>query len=287
MLGARSIRNGYAQFARYRVTIRDLKMAMKENDYTNQVHPLIRDQLKFDDSERSSSQKVEFKQDHLYPRDGNYVSSNAEPVKGYNRPIPLNVELTHYSPIKHAKTHGHKVADIQLRSYTKQNLDFYSDFLLRVAFYLKIPAVGPTPLPNKTEKWTVIKSPFAMAKTKENFQRITHGRIIKLYDANADVVQMLLAAAHKYSIAGVGIRAHIYNKESLSLIENMDTPPVKIAQEGAFSLAMNPSRADVAKAVMEILEDPTFKNLMKKASTEQATEESAAATEEVASKVEA
>lgn len=264
MLGARAVRNGCARFVRQRVTIRELKEAMKDNNYANQVHPLIRDQVAQQQPQDSNTKTgaVDLKKEHLYPSDGKFVPSNAEPVKGYDRPVPLNVEMTHYAPIKHPKTHGHKVAEVQLRSYTTQNLDFYSDFLLRVAFYLRIPAVGPTPLANKTEKWTVIKSPFAMAKAKENFQRITHRRVIKLYDANPDVVQVFLAAAHKYSIGGVGIRAHVFSKESLSLIENMDTPPLKLAQEGAFSLAMNPSRADVAKAVMEILEDPKFKNLM-------------------------
>ncbi|ANB10980.1 mitochondrial 37S ribosomal protein RSM10 [Sugiyamaella lignohabitans] len=223
-----------------------------------------------DDTESYSSE-------HLYPKEGEYVQSSTEEAYGTGRPVPINVELNHYAPIKHKLTHGHRVADVHLRSFTTQNLDFYADFLLRVAFYLRIPVKGVTPLPNKTEKWTVIRSPFAHAKSKENFQRITHKRLIQLYDANPEVVQVFLATAREYSIGGVGVKATLYHKEGLGVIDKLDLP-----ETGAESSSLNPlslenvdlgsADSEVARAVLDILEDPVFKPLMDEAKPTQKAE---------------
>lgn len=200
---------------------------------------------------------------HQYPAPNTYVESDIEPSKATGRPVPINVALNSFAPIRHELTHGHKVAEVYLSSFTTQNLDFYCDFLLRSAFYLKIPVRSVSKLPNKIKRWTVIKSPFAHAKSKENFERITHRRVLKLYDANPDIVQIFLATARKYCISGVGIKATLFNQESLEMIENLDSPSLD-ASSPLSTENVNLSGADqeVAQAVLDILKEPQFKDLM-------------------------
>lgn len=197
----------------------------------------------------------------IYPSAGRYVQSSDEPALSTHRPIPLNVMLTRYAPLKHPLKYGDLVGEIRLASFTTKDLEFFSDFILRAAFYLGIPAKGPTPLPRKVKRWTVIRSPFVMAKTKQNFERITYRRQIKLYDANPETIQILLSVANKHSIAGVGSKATLYTHENLEMIENMDVP---IRNERENPLAVNKvdlealGSGDVAQAVIELLKDPRF-----------------------------
>jgi small subunit ribosomal protein S10 len=218
---------------------------------------------------RSSGEYVDdtenYRQSDMYPSEGSYVQSSARIAPGTGRPVPINVQMNNFAPFKHKISHGVKVADVHLRSYTTQNLDFYGDFLLRVAFYLKIPVKGVSPLPSRTQRWTVIRSPFAHAKSKENFQRITHKRAIQLYDANPEVVQVFLATAREYSITGVGIKAVLYNRESLDVIEKLDSQPTEsVSPLSVENIDLNSADSEVARAVLEILEDPAFKTHMEK-----------------------
>lgn len=202
-----------------------------------------------------------FSENHLYPQPNTFVPSNTAPVAATNRPIPLNVALTDVAVFKHPTTHGNKVAEITLASFmSTKDLDFYSDFLLRAAFYLKIPAKGPTPLPRKYKKWTVIRSPFVQAKSKQNFERVTYRRVIKLYDANPEVVQILLSIANKYPLAGVGVKAVLYTNESIDVVNSMDLPSSFDLEN---PLAINKVHLDaadgeVAQKVLELLKDPRF-----------------------------
>lgn len=197
----------------------------------------------------------------LYPSRGSFVQSNDEPALSTQRPIPLNVMLTRYAPHKHPLKYGDLVGEIRLASFTTKDLEFFSDFILRAAFYLGIPTKGPTPLPRKVKRWTVIRSPFVMAKTKQNFERITYRRQIKLYDANPETIQILLSVASKHAIAGVGTKATLYTHEDLEMIENMDVPR---RNEHENPLAVNKvdieavGSGEVAQAVMELLKDPRF-----------------------------
>lgn len=206
------------------------------------------------------SDERDYKPEHLYPERGTFVQSSTEenPVTG--RPIPLNVELASYAPFKHPCKYGDKVAEITLASFATKDLDFYADFLLRAAFYLKIPARGPTPLPRKIKRWTVIRSPFVLAKYKENFERITYRRLIKLYDANPETVQVLLSVANKYPIGGVGVKANYYTQENLEMVENMDVP-TESDRENPLSLNKIDPRANggaVANVILELLKEPRF-----------------------------
>lgn len=202
-----------------------------------------------------------FPEKHVYPAPNSYVQSNTTPVPATNRPIPLNVALTDVAVMKHPLTHGDKVAEITLASFmSTKDLDFYADFLLRAAFYLKIPAKGPSPLPRKYKKWTVIRSPFVQAKSKQNFERVTYRRVIKLYDANPEVVQILLSIANKYPLAGVGVKASLYTNESAEVVDTMDLPSdFELENPLAINkVDLNAADGEVAQKVLELLKDPRF-----------------------------
>ena len=85
-------------------------------------------------------------------------------------------------------------------------MEFFSDFALRAAYYLGLPAKGPVPLPKLIERWTVPRSNFIFKKSQENFERKTHKRVVKAWDANPEVVDMLVQYLEKHIAPGVGLR---------------------------------------------------------------------------------
>lgn len=209
-------------------------------------------------SQRLVSDSEEYNASHVSPKTGTFVQSDLEPTLGTDRPMPINVLMNRYKPLKHEPSHGNKVAEIQLRSFHTYNLDFFADFVLRAAFYLKIPAKGITPLHSKTERWTVIRSPFVHAKSKENFQRITHRRLITLFDANPEVIEVFLATLKKYSIAGVGVKANLYSQEDINVIDRMEKSGASVGSDANNYVDLNAASPEVAQAVLDILKDPAF-----------------------------
>ncbi|KAK9371113.1 ribosomal protein S10 domain-containing protein [Lipomyces kononenkoae] len=158
-----------------------------------------------------------------------YVASSQTIFPGTERPMPMNVELTHYAPLKLTPTHGQRVCELHLRAYTVDQIEFFADFAMRAAFYLNMPVRGPVYVPKRTERWTIVKSPFAHAKTKVNFERVTHKRLIQVLDAHMDTIETWLGFLRKYELAGVAMKAQLYNHEAIDFDE-LDEPDV-IEQE--------------------------------------------------------
>ncbi|KAI0631594.1 ribosomal protein S10 [Trametes polyzona] len=113
-----------------------------------------------------------------------------------------SVRQPHYLP----KTHGIPVATLHFRSYHPQLLDFFVHFAGHAAAALGIPISKPVHLPTQRRLWTVIRGPFVHKKSQENFERRTHKRVIKAWDAHPDVVDMLVQYLEKHLAAGVGLR---------------------------------------------------------------------------------
>ncbi|QHS72260.1 mitochondrial 37S ribosomal protein uS10m [Saccharomyces paradoxus] len=185
------------------------------------------------------------------------------------RPYPVNVEAVYYSPLKLPIKYGDLVADIQLRSYDNENLDFYSDFILRTGYYLGIPLTGPKPLPTRRERWTVIKSPFVHAKSKENFERHTHKRLIRAWDTNPEVLQLLISYITKHSMAGVGMKCNFFQKSEISV--NFDSEANDIEKSlsnvsDLYSLGNDDKvqSSAVGEKVLELLNSPDFKKHLEK-----------------------
>lgn len=140
--------------------------------------------------------------------------------------IPRSIKALYIPPLRNEIKYGNLKCDIQLRSYEPTNLNVYADFIQRCAYYLGIPMTGPKPLPTKRERWTVIKSPFVHAKSKQNFERHTHKRLLRCWDCNDKVLQILIANIVKYSIDGIGVKCNFYKKEPILInfdeINNFD-----------------------------------------------------------------
>ena len=105
--------------------------------------------------------------------------------------------------------------DLQLRSYNVRNVEFFADFALRAAYYLKLPAAGPIPLPRITERWTVPRGNFIHKKSQENFERITLRRLVQIYDGHPETVEVWLAFLRKHAYYGVGMKANVWEHEQL------------------------------------------------------------------------
>ncbi|KAG7872671.1 hypothetical protein KL938_005249 [Ogataea parapolymorpha] len=190
------------------------------------------------------------------------VATKEEELPGTNRPLPINAELNYYAPLKHEVKYGHLKAEIVFKSFEPQNLEFIADFALRVAYYLGLPATGPLPMPKRTERWTVIKSPFAHAKVKENFERHTHGRVIKIWDSDNEVVDIMLSVLQKHSMWGVGMKCNMYVQEPLGMGNTMAKLPDGAKQVSDLASTLETlegeSQSPVAQKVAELLQDPIF-----------------------------
>ncbi|CCH62854.1 hypothetical protein TBLA_0I01950 [Henningerozyma blattae CBS 6284] len=195
----------------------------------------------------------------------------------WDKPLPINVESLYFAPLKIEPKHHNLIANLQLRAYDYENLDFYCDFILRCGFYLGIPLTGPKPLPIKRERWTVIKSPFANAKKKENFERKTYKRLIRVWDTNLDLLQFFIAYISKYGITGVGLKCNIFESMSLEECNNEiqnkpSTSQINSNQVDLLndlftttpeSIKIQNNDERISLRVKEILENPEFKKYLK------------------------
>lgn len=114
------------------------------------------------------------------------------------------MQASYLRPLRRTATYGQPVCDLQLRSYSVRNVEFMADFAMRAAYYLRLPAKGPTPLPKIVQRWTVLKSSFVHKKSQENFERITLRRLIQIQDGDAEVVKVWLAYLRRYAFWGWG-----------------------------------------------------------------------------------
>lgn len=129
--------------------------------------------------------------------------------------LPRNVQAFYLQPLRRVAQFGVPSCDLQLRSYSVRPLESFCDFALRAAYYLGLPAYGPTPLPKIIERWTVPKSTFIHKKSQENFERITRRRLIQIKDGHPETVQIWLAFLQKHQQAAVGMKANMWEFSSL------------------------------------------------------------------------
>ncbi|EGV60846.1 mitochondrial 37S ribosomal protein rsm10 [Yamadazyma tenuis] len=187
-----------------------------------------------------------------------YLSENA--VKGSGtKPIPINVELLKYKPIRLPKTHGHKVVSMKFRGYDETDINIAIEFASRAAFYLGIPVSGI--MKQKTEKrlYTVIKSPFAQAKSKENFYRTTFNYKLDAFDANPEVVDLWLSYVNKHALETVHYTAKIITRESANFVEQLDSVSV---EDVKIPEGFKDSNDPIMSKVDELLKSDAFKKHM-------------------------
>lgn len=145
--------------------------------------------------------------------------------------LPRNVQAIYLRPLKRQPTHGVPTCDLQLRSYSVRNVEFFADFALRAAYYLGLPAKGPVPLPRITERWTVPRSNFIFKKSQENFERITLRRLIQIQDGHPDAVKVWLGFLEKHQYHGVGMKANVWEFEGLDVAARMDEEAATASEE--------------------------------------------------------
>lgn len=144
-----------------------------------------------------------------------------------------------------------------------RNLEFQADFAMRAAYYLGLPASGPVPLPRKISRWTVIRSNFVHKKSQENFERITLGRLIQIKDGHPDTVQVWLAFLKKHAFYGCGMKATVWEHDSLGAGKRMDADVASVekAPEPKWVHFGRDKDSRTAEKVKEILESAEYSRL--------------------------
>ncbi|KAK4169222.1 mitochondrial tryptophan--tRNA ligase [Cladorrhinum sp. PSN259] len=146
---------------------------------------------------------------------------SAEPESKISR-MPRSLEALYLQPLRREAPYGQPTCDLQLRSYSVRNLEFFCDFALRAAYYLGLPAFGPIPLPRQIERWTVPKSTFIFKKSQENFERITLRRLIQIKDGHPEAVQVWLAFLQKHAYYGIGMKANVWEFSKIDFAQEME-----------------------------------------------------------------
>lgn len=106
----------------------------------------------------------------------------------------------------HPRTHNIPVALLHLRSFHPPLLNLFMHFALHAASAFGIPFSQPAALPTQRTLWTVPRSPFIFKKSQENFDRKTHKRVIKLWDADMVVVRLWIQYLEANAMGGVGMK---------------------------------------------------------------------------------
>lgn len=155
---------------------------------------------------------------------GQSLSASADDETPQPPRRPRSLQAIYLKPLKREAEFGIPSCDLQLRSFSIQPLEFFADFALRAAYYLRLPAYGPVPLPRITERWTVPKSHFVFKKAQENFERITLRRMIQIKDGHPETVQIWLAYLRKHQYYGVGMKANVWEFSQTGVGRSMGLP---------------------------------------------------------------
>jgi small subunit ribosomal protein S10 len=81
---------------------------------------------------------------------------------------------------------------IKLRGYDHRVLDLSVKEIVDTAHRTGARIAGPVPLPTKINKYTVLRSPHADKKSREQFEIRTHKRLIDIYDATPQTMDALM-----------------------------------------------------------------------------------------------
>jgi len=120
-----------------------------------------------------------------------------------------------YQPVYHKPQWRIPVATITFRGYDPQKLALFAHFAVHAASALGIPTSKVYALPKQRRLWTVLKSPFVYKKAQENFERITHSRGVKAWDAHSEVVTKWMQMLRIHAMPGVGMRVVRWTREEI------------------------------------------------------------------------
>ncbi|MCI0652129.1 MAG: 30S ribosomal protein S10 [Planctomycetes bacterium] len=95
---------------------------------------------------------------------------------------------------------------IRMDAYDHEVLDGAAISIVEAAKRTGARVHGPIPLPTRIERYTVLRSPHADKKSREQFEMRTHKRLIEISEANPKTVDALTKINMP---AGVNIRLKI------------------------------------------------------------------------------
>ncbi len=81
---------------------------------------------------------------------------------------------------------------ICLKAYDHRILDYSTHEIVMTAKRTGARVRGPVPLPNKTERFTVLRSPHIYKKSREQFEQRTHKRLVDIFDCPPQTVDALM-----------------------------------------------------------------------------------------------
>ncbi|EQD75275.1 Ribosomal protein S10, bacterial [mine drainage metagenome] len=81
---------------------------------------------------------------------------------------------------------------IRLKGYDYRLLDQSLVDIVSTAKRTGAIVKGPVPLPTKIEKFTVLRSPHVDKKSREQFERRTHKRLLDILDPTPETVDALM-----------------------------------------------------------------------------------------------
>ena len=81
---------------------------------------------------------------------------------------------------------------IRLKAFDYRVLDSSTQEIVNTAKRTGAAVRGPIPLPNKIEKFTVLRSPHVNKKSREQFEIRTHKRLLDLVDPTPETVVALM-----------------------------------------------------------------------------------------------
>ncbi|KZF21208.1 ribosomal protein S10 [Xylona heveae TC161] len=175
-----------------------------------------------------------------------------------NPRLPRSVQAVYLKPLRRHAEYGLPSCDLQLRSYSVRNLEFFCDFALRAAYYLKLPASGPVPLPRITERWTVPRSNFVHKKSQENYERKTLRRLIQIQDGHPETVELWLAFLRQHAYYGVGMKANVWEHEKLGSARSQSELPDPVPESKWAHFGRKKSR-ETSEKVLEIMNREGYK----------------------------
>ena len=80
---------------------------------------------------------------------------------------------------------------VKLKAYDHRLLDLSATEIVETAERTGAKVAGPIPLPSKRELYTVLRSPFIEKKSREQFQIITHKRLIDILEPTSKTIDAL------------------------------------------------------------------------------------------------
>ncbi len=81
---------------------------------------------------------------------------------------------------------------IRLKAFDHAVIDQASADIVRTAEKTGAQVSGPIPLPTKTQKWTVLRSPHVDKKSREQFEMRTHKRLLDILEPTPQTVDALM-----------------------------------------------------------------------------------------------